>query len=249
MYLNLDFITLLLNNYFHFEGGSFPYSISSDKGYELIDHAYDLLQYEEELYRSDIIANLRKAVNYRVSDLRNCFGLDKLKFNKLKSDQKLEKLQELGVVKSLLIKKLLTIRNGIEYCANTPPIKEECEELIDIVWYFYKSTDRYCEFYPESLLVEWGEEREFNFIFDFDFKEHKTIKFFGRLPDGCITEQKKYEYSLPIINTIIKDCTDTDKNLGAKLYHMYYEGEINVANIHDYIELLSIVLCAWGSMS
>ena len=71
---------------------------------------------------ADAITNLRKAINYRVTDLFKNLGLEYLNFNQLGKDRKLEKLGALGIIKPLLINKLLKIRNGIEYDGNFAPL-------------------------------------------------------------------------------------------------------------------------------
>lgn len=69
MYLNIDIVETMLNNNTYFEGSSTWVSENSIKGYKLIDHAYDLLKYDDVYYLSDAISNLRKAINYRVTTL------------------------------------------------------------------------------------------------------------------------------------------------------------------------------------
>lgn len=78
MYLNIDILEELKQNDFLFEGWSYVDSINSDKGYEIINHAYDLLKHNSSLYNEDIISNLRKAINLRTKDIDANIGFNKM---------------------------------------------------------------------------------------------------------------------------------------------------------------------------
>lgn len=150
MYININLFDWALNNNFYFQGHSFCRPLSISKGYNLIDHAYNILS-DDEFALSDVISNLRKAINYRIKDLFKNLGIDFLDL-KLGKSKKIEKLEALDIAKPLLVNKLLKIRNDIEYVGANPPNMQECEELIDFVWYFYKSTDRFCTIEPRYII-------------------------------------------------------------------------------------------------
>ena len=248
MYLNFDLLDKILNSRYYFDSLSYNACLSSEKGYDLIKHAYDLIALDDVFYLADAVTNLRKAINYRVTDLFKNLGLEYLKFNQLGKDRKLEKLGTLGIIKPLLINKLLKIRNGIEYDGNNPPTKEECEELVDIVWYFYRSTDRYCNIKPDELIVEWEEDgQSYYFGISFDFSKHSGIIVKGRFPDKYITQEKKQLYSIPLKSAITKDYSESDFSNGLELFHIFHEAEIARENLNDYLELLNIALIEWGT--
>lgn len=244
MYLTVDFFEEFSDSINYFEGHDLINAMSLEKGYELINHAYELLKYESELYRADIISNLRKAINCRIKDLFKIIGIDKIKFSSLLIKQKIEKLESLGLVKSLLLSKLLLLRNTIEYDGENAPSLIECHEFIDIVWYFYKTTDIYCKEIPDSLYIEYYIEKiKYSYTLKFDFVNHSFIKFYGALPNSYFHEKpvsnnsmliesfqhehKIYKYSDP--------AASPDK----------YEGLIKVDNINYYREILAYILSIW----
>ena len=247
MYLNFDLLDKILNSRYYFDSLSCNACLSSEKGYDLIEHAYDLIALDDVFCLADAITNLRKAINYRVTDLFKNLGLEHLNFNQLGKDRKLEKLGTLGIIKPLLINKLRKIRNGIEYDGNDPPTKEECEELVDIVWYFYRSTDRYCNIKPDELIVEWEEDgQSYYFGISFDFSKHSGIIVKGRFPEKYISQEKEYLYSIPLKKVTTKDYSENDIASKFKLFHIFHEAEIERENLNDYLELLTIALVEWG---
>lgn len=231
-----DIVNEMFNSYCYFDSSTTHFSESSRKGYSLIDHAYVLVENNDELYLSDVISNLRKAINYRITALFSQLGINHLNFDGLGKDRKLEKLEELGIIKPLLINKLLSIRNGIEYNNAPPPNQIECEELIDIVWYFYKSTDRYCNIEPDAFVIENEKTKDFLRLY-FDFKTHESLRIDGRLPLECFSETKMLN-SVFIYDYITKN----DSTQPA-----FFSGSLKVNEIKDYMDIFAISLCEWGN--
>lgn len=242
MYLIYDIYDAIAEYGGIFESSSSRYCESVENGYKLIDHAYELMRHDGELYLSDVISNLRKAVNYRVSVLFENLGIDKLKFNGLGKQRKLEKLGELDIVKPLLINKLLSIRNGIEYDGNSPPSKAECEELTDIVWYFYRSTDRYCNVEPDDFLIDHGNGKDYLQLV-FDFKEHKTLQLSGHLSPQYFSENadckglKLYEYNIREIESLAVIARPIQR----------FSANVMVDDVEDYTDIFSMALYELGN--
>ncbi len=240
MFFDLELLEKMLINNFYCQTFSPTYSDISNKGYKLIEHAYGLLKHEDELYLSDAVSNLRKAYNYRLTDLFNNLGIDNLNFS-LGKDRRLQKLEKLGLVKPLLLQKLIDIRNDIEYNFKTPS-KPECEELADVVWYFYKSTDRLSNYIPYNWVIEWQEDGFECFIeFEIDFEKHRTIEFFGRFPQRYLSEQDNPRY-IRLSNVEIRNHNDEDGSTDYNLYPFFCAAEIETKMMHNYIELLSYCL-------
>lgn len=242
MYLIYDIADAIAEYGGIFESSSSRYCESVENGYKLIDHAYELMRHDGELYLSDVISNLRKAVNYRVSVLFDNLGIDKLKFKDLSKQRKLEKLGELDIVKPLLINKLLSIRNGIEYSGKSPPSKAECEELTDIVWYFYRSTDRYCNIEPDDFLIDHGNGKDYLQLM-FDFKEHKTLRLSGHLPPRCFSENadgngiRLHEYNMREIDSLTA--------IGRPIQRFF--ANVMVEDIDDYTDIITMALYELGN--
>ena len=241
MFLDLDQLAKISNMRLYCQTSSYTDSCSIEKGYKCIYHAYTALKQNDELYFADAISNLRKAINYRVSELFSNLGVDNLSLP-LGKDRRFEKLELLGIVKPLLLHKLLIVRNGIEYNFETPPCKAECEELADVVWYFYKSTDRLCSNRPYSWLMEWQEDGFECFIdFEIDFEKHEVIKFYGRFPQRYLSEQETNK-SIPLSNVNIKNRAEQKCSAEHNLHGFLCEAEIETKMMRDYIELLSYCL-------
>ena len=70
---------------------------------------------------------------------------------------------------------------------------------VDIVCYFYRSTDRYCNIKPDELIVEWEEDAQsYYFGISFDFSKHSGIIVKGRFPEKYISQEKEHLYSIPL---------------------------------------------------
>ncbi|MDE7454953.1 MAG: hypothetical protein K2M64_03905, partial [Clostridia bacterium] len=112
----------------------------------------------------------------------------------------------------------------------------ECKELIDIVWYFYKSTDRYCNIEPDAFVIENEKTKDFLRLY-FDFKTHEILKVDGRLPLKCFSEIKEpnsifvYDY----------------KNKDISTHTVFFSGSLHVNELEDYIDIFAITLCEWGN--
>jgi hypothetical protein len=118
----------------------------AERPYEIHGHACNRLAHgTNELDRVDVITTLRRAVAQRVKVLRDVYGLRKLPIpNKPKGD--FELLAYLGLVRPLMLRRLIDIRNIVEHEDSDPPTSEDCEIFADFVWYFLRSTD---------VLVRW----------------------------------------------------------------------------------------------
>lgn len=108
--------------------------------YEIHEHASNRLAQGTNLDRVDAITTLKRAVTHRVQVLKAAYGLDALEIpGKPKRD--LELLAYLGIVRPLMLKRLIDIRNIVEHEDSDPPAGDDCEIFADFVWYFLRSTD------------------------------------------------------------------------------------------------------------
>jgi len=122
-----------------------------NRPYEIIAHSELLLNEKvSEFALSDSIANLKRALNHRLKVIEVNYNLKNLKYKNMPKGY-LELLEEYGLIKPFMIKKLMEIRNDIEHNDAKPPSKVRCRELHDITWYFLKSTDRLIYYITESF--------------------------------------------------------------------------------------------------
>lgn len=239
MYLNLDLIEKMIEQNCYFESSSYEYKMSSVTGYAVIEHVYDILESsesEDKYYLADCISNIRKAINYRVADIFKNLGLNKIKFEGYSKDKKLQKLEVLNIAKPRLVDKLLKIRNNIEYNGDNPPDKNECEELAEFVWYFYKSTDRYCNILPDDFLIDWMDS-EYYISLSFDFENHNSLRIRGKLPSHYFSNEKQVETAILL----------QAENVKREKESVSFSENISIEDIPNYIEILSLSLCEWGN--
>ncbi|MFJ7913908.1 MULTISPECIES: hypothetical protein [unclassified Lysinibacillus] len=112
-----------------------------ERAFRIWEHAKNLIENNEtEFHLADGITNLKRALNHRLKLIEEIYGFKFVEINN-KPKGYMEILEIFGVVRPFLMKRLLTIRNGIEHNDEKPPSYERCIELLDVVWYFLKSTD------------------------------------------------------------------------------------------------------------
>ena len=114
-----------------------------------------------ELQRTDGITALKRALNHRLQLLSKIYLLNQIPIVN-KPAGTLQILERLGVIKRVLLNKLLTIRNAIEHDDAAPPSLVDSQELSEFVWYFLRSTD----VLVDRLAINFG-LKEFDQQFDF----------------------------------------------------------------------------------
>lgn len=125
--------------------------------HQILEHATRILTGQLSSFAlADVVSNLKRAVNSRLSHLEELYHFTTL-FPK--SVGALERLEGVGLAKPLLIRQLFELRNDIEHKDALPPSKQRCGELVDATWYFLKTTDNACKTAVSgvSLQCESGE--------------------------------------------------------------------------------------------
>lgn len=109
---------------------------------------------------------LNRVVDFRDQLLEKCYGFRNLPgFSRRRLHDILE---EVGLVKPIMRKKLNTLRNRLAHSQDAEiPTHTECEELSEFVWYFLRSTDRFSalpiatvdfDYHRESDMFHYGVE-------------------------------------------------------------------------------------------
>lgn len=150
MYLSSEFFT-------------WPYDYESQTGFgeDFVCRAHEIWRHAKkriaddptEFDRVDCISSLRRAINHRLKSITNGYRFDELPSLRPKK-QTLEKFQDYGIVRPVLIKDLLEVRNLIEHEDAQPPAIGRCSYYVDIVWYFLKSTDSLVTMYIDALTYQ-----------------------------------------------------------------------------------------------
>lgn len=123
-----------------------------------IRRSYDTLKYASSLIDGDVnefklsdaIMNLKRAVNVRLKLLDELYKFSHVSF--LKKFGALERLESVGLARPFLIRQLFELRNDIEHNDAPPPVVNRVRELMDVVWYFLKSTDSAVAIHSRTLM-------------------------------------------------------------------------------------------------
>jgi hypothetical protein len=112
-----------------------------ERAYSIWEHASNKLSATcGEFDRVDVVTTLKRAVTQRVSALKKHYGFHLLPLaNRPKRD--LDVLHFLGVIRPIMLRNLIEIRNTLEHEDAAPPEHDACLALVEFVWYFLKSTD------------------------------------------------------------------------------------------------------------
>lgn len=114
----------------------------SQRAYEHWEHAQAVVRVAStEFQRIDVITTLKRAVDHRNRAIHDLYKLREVPLSNLPKNS-IERLQFFGVIRPLMVEKLLALRNAIEHEDASPPPLAECEALVEFVWYFLRSTDR-----------------------------------------------------------------------------------------------------------
>jgi hypothetical protein len=122
--------------------------------YEIHQHACDrLASNPNEFDRVDAITTLRRVVGRRVKGLKEIYQLRDLPTG-TRSMKDLELLECFGIIRPLMLKQLIDIRDIVEHQDSNPPPTDECLMFADLVWYFLRSTDNLVNSYVEDIYFE-----------------------------------------------------------------------------------------------
>lgn len=109
-----------------------PYSYQS--------HAENLSSKNEKHHLIDCIANLKRALDHRIKHLTLQYKLKETPAYK-STRSILRALVELQVIRPMMLKNIIDVRNAVEHQYASPPSPERCQELSEFTWYFLRSTD------------------------------------------------------------------------------------------------------------
>jgi hypothetical protein len=176
--------------------------------YEILSHSESLIKENASDFNlSDSIANLRRALNHRLKQIEDNYKLKSAKYIGMPKGY-LELLEEYGLAKPYIIKKLMEIRNKIEHKDIKPPRRDRCRELIDITWYFLKSTDRLLHVVPSEINLDPKSidlPEKYHLSLNINYS-NKKLGLIGWIPTEYLSN-KKSETSFKIICSTIHDGT------------------------------------------
>lgn len=173
------------------------------RAYEILEHAQQLITKGDSTFnRADCLGNLKRALNHRLKLIECEYKLKLVEFTN-KPKGYLEILEAYELAKPFVIKRLMQIRNDIEHEDKTPPTLNRCQELIDITWYFLKSTDRLVYYIPTDLELEHSYDSKYGGTLEV-FYGKRPFKLSGWFPK-TILHKAKVDNTLKLTCSVLHD--------------------------------------------
>ncbi|SJZ83286.1 hypothetical protein SAMN02745116_01551 [Pilibacter termitis] len=168
------------------------------RAYLIWDRANSLVEKNETPFDlTDGITNLKRSMNHRLKLIEEIYNFKKIDFPK-KPKGYLELLETYNLVRPYLMKILLEIRNLIEHDDSPPPNQKRCKELVDMVWYFLKSTDslvlNLVSDFEFQVYDKNNDETPYGGTVELEHDTHKIIKIRGWFPSEAITTEKREKF-------------------------------------------------------
>ena len=112
-----------------------------DRPYQLLRHAEDKLTASStELDLIDAITTLKRVAFHRKTSLETIYKLRQIPVSDLPNDP-LERLAVFHLIRPMILRTLIDIRNSIEHSDGRAPSVDRCKEIAELIWYFLRSTD------------------------------------------------------------------------------------------------------------
>jgi hypothetical protein len=113
------------------------------KPYEAWTHAEGLLASDATQYqRADAVGTLKRCMFARAKTLDQIYEFSSAPVPNIPQAM-LDRLEFFGLVRPSMLRRLNDIRNLIEHEEESPPPVDVCRDLLDVIWYFLRSTDPY----------------------------------------------------------------------------------------------------------
>jgi hypothetical protein len=202
-------------------GGTIADKKMLERPYQIWEHSSTLFNHKSgnDFHFSDGIANLKRSINHRLQSIEKIYQFRTLEFvNKPKGS--LEVLESLGLVRPYIMKQLFEIRNDIEHRDEKPPGIERCNELLDVVWYFLKSTDSLVQIVKSegefTLYTQSEFETHYGFSIELKYGDINKSSIRGWFPEEYIRNEKADGF----IAVILEDMHGKEKWEGKEVnYH------------------------------
>lgn len=193
-------------------GGTINDKTLIERPYKIWEHSSNLFRsgWKNDFHRADGILNLKRSINSRLQSIERIYKFKTLEFvNKPKGS--LELLESFGLVRPYIMKQLFEIRNDIEHRDSKPPSIERCNELLDVVWYFLKSTDSLIQIVKSNgeytLYTQNEEETHYGFSVRLNYEDINKSEISGWFPEEYI----RYEKDDELLAVIVKDIHGKEK--------------------------------------
>lgn len=214
------------------------------RAYEIWNHASTKINYSAtEMDKVDAITTLKRCVNQRLKQFEIVYKIRQ--YLNQKNGPYLKLLEKLGLVRPLLLLYLMEIRNEIEHDDKKPPKLERCFELLDVVWYFLKSTDALMK--QRTSTVEFqqkrassdDEESPYWVTIDVDIKRNWKLTACGWIPEEYVSMVNESD-CLELMVDVFKNSKEQEPKLTQKDTDIYFSG--SVVKLPDSFKFASVYL-------
>lgn len=133
------------------QGGAEPAPSVRARAYEMWKHAEQgLLLSTSEFQRVDVITTLKRSVDHRIRALDETYSFRSIPI-KDKPSELLSLLELFEIVRPLMFRNLLEIRNAVEHEDRPPPDYTASQMFLELTWYFLRSTDRMLQLVSDQV--------------------------------------------------------------------------------------------------
>jgi hypothetical protein len=158
-------------------------------------HAHKLWEHAEQLVAgrpstlalSDAVLVLNRAVRLRLDSLERVHFFSKAPGLRPGS-RGLERLTHFKLVRPLVLRRLMGIRNSIEHQDAAAPSVEEIEALVDTVWYFLRSTDSLVALRSPTVTLHPEEHEDYALTITLETSPQWVLRVRGWLPGRCVSD-------------------------------------------------------------
>lgn len=113
-----------------------------ERAYEHWSHAEQILMKPtKDLDLVDAITTLKRAIDYRLRHLNEYYSFKNIP-SESKSSDLFSLLSYFEIIRPVMLKRLIEIRNEVEHQDTLPPNQNICKEFLEFTWYFLRSTDQ-----------------------------------------------------------------------------------------------------------
>jgi hypothetical protein len=172
-------------------GGAEPHVSLRSRSYEIWNHAEQRLrEASSDLQLVDVITTLKRSVDHRMRVLDGIYSFDSIPI-KGKPSELLSLLEFLEIVRPLMFRNLLEIRNAVEHEDAPPPDKKTSQVLLEFVWYFLRSTDRMLQLVSDQIGFHPADSNEGDYWLEVGYGPSKdwNPKLRGFVPRDLVSTQ------------------------------------------------------------
>jgi hypothetical protein len=151
------------------QGGSEPDVSIRLRAYEMWSHAEKLLSHAtSDLQVVDVITILKRSIDHRLRALNSIYTFKDIPVRSNPSEL-LSLLEFFDIVRPLMFRNLLDIRNAVEHEDAAPPEIKTTQVFLEFTWYFLRSTDRLLQLVANNIALYPSNEDEDYYWLDFEY--------------------------------------------------------------------------------